>query len=102
MLFGVLSGMVDAEVETSRPAGSTYRSPRMVWRIQMSTVRRKLPTITVRAMSMPTETMSAATTTLVKKLSTLALEELLLGQSHAQTWNDLGADTTWGELRQTR
>lgn len=44
----------------------------------------------------------AATSALVKKLSTLALEELVLGQSHAQTWNDLGADTTWGELRQTR
>jgi hypothetical protein len=44
----------------------------------------------------------AATTALVRKLSTLALEELLLGQSRAQVWNDLAADTTWGELRQTR
>lgn len=44
----------------------------------------------------------AATSAQVKKLSTLALEELLLGESHAQTWNDLGADTSWGELRQTR
>jgi dienelactone hydrolase len=44
----------------------------------------------------------AATTALVRKLSTLALEELVLGQSHAQEWNDLGADTSWGELRQTR
>jgi hypothetical protein len=44
----------------------------------------------------------AATTALVRKLSTLALEELLLGQPRAQVWNDLAADTSWGELRQTR
>jgi hypothetical protein len=44
----------------------------------------------------------AATTALVRKLSTLALEELLLGKAHTQDWNTLGADTTWGELRQTR
>lgn len=44
----------------------------------------------------------AATTALVRKLSTYALEELLLGQSHAQEWAELAADKTWGELRQTR
>jgi hypothetical protein len=42
------------------------------------------------------------TRALVRKLSTYALEEMVLGQSHAQTWNDLAADASWGELRQTR
>jgi hypothetical protein len=44
----------------------------------------------------------AASTAIVRRLSTLALEELLLGQTRAQAWNDLAADTSWGELRQTR
>ena len=44
----------------------------------------------------------AATHALTRKLSTLALEELLLGQNRTETWNDIAADTSWGELRQTR
>jgi hypothetical protein len=44
----------------------------------------------------------AATHALTRKLSTLALEELLLGQDRTQAWNDIAADATWGELRQTR
>lgn len=43
-----------------------------------------------------------ATHALTRKLSTLALEELLLGENRTETWNSLAADTTWGELRQTR
>jgi len=44
----------------------------------------------------------AATHALTRKLSTLALEELLLGENRTQAWNDLAADNTSGELRQTR
>jgi|GEM_PF-946352 len=44
----------------------------------------------------------AATHALTRKLSTLALEELLLGENRTQAWNEIAADTAWGELRQTR
>ena len=44
----------------------------------------------------------AATHALTRKLSTLALEELLLGENRTQAWNDIAADNTSGELRQTR
>ena len=48
------------------PTGSTYRSPLIVCVIHVSTVRRKLPTITCSATSMPTATVSAATTVLAR------------------------------------
>ena len=52
------------------PTGSTYRSPRIVWFTHVLTVRRKLPTITLSATHMPTDTISAATTTLVRATET--------------------------------